>query len=95
MTISLTNFRLVGRLVVLVALLCAAAFTLSRAPGASALPCHEVTTYFYSDATQTTQVGERDVTCYGVTTTGTVTQYYQSFDGDCCGCCGYCPDWCF
>lgn len=95
MTTSRVNFRLVGRLVVLVALLCAAAFTLSRAQGASALPCHEVTTYYYSDAAHTTQVGEKDVTCYGVTTTGTVTAYYQSFDGDCCGCCGYCPDWCF
>jgi hypothetical protein len=95
MTTSRVNLRLVARLIVLVALLCAAAFTLSNSQNASALPCHEVTTYFYSDATHTTEVGERYVTCYGVTTYGTVTSYYESFDGDCCGCCGYCPEFCF
>jgi hypothetical protein len=95
MRTSRVNFRLAARLVVLVALLCAVAFTLSRSQDASAKPCHEVTTYYYSDATLTTEVGEKYLTCnQGIITTGTVTAYYQSFDGECCSCCGFCPDWC-
>jgi hypothetical protein len=54
----------------------------------SALPCHEVEHYYYSDATYGTQVGYRFVTCHGVYTEGQVTQYVVSFDG------GDCPENC-
>ena len=49
----------------------------------SALPCHEVEHYYY-DSTYSTQVGYRFVTCHGVYTTGTVTPYVVSFDGEDC-----------
>lgn len=57
----------------------------------SALPCHEVEHYYYSDATYGTQVGYRFVTCHGVYTEGQVTQYVVSFDGEDCP--ENCPGW--
>ncbi len=95
MSTSRINVRLVGRLVVLAVLLTVAAFTLSHARDASALPCHEVTHHYYDGPDYVNEVGTKYVTCYGITTYGTVTQYVFTEDGDCCSCCGYCPDWCF
>ena len=53
---------------------------------AGARPCHEVEHNYYSDATYNTIVGYRFVTCSGVYTYGTVTQYVVSYDGGDCGC---------
>jgi hypothetical protein len=87
---SRINFHLVGRLLVLVVLLAVAAFTLSNRGEASLLPCHEVTHHYYDGPNYANEVGTKYVTCYGITTYGTVTQYVFSEDGDCCGHC--CPD---
>ncbi|HEY0428591.1 MAG TPA: hypothetical protein VGC76_12490 [Pyrinomonadaceae bacterium] len=51
---------------------------------AGAKPEHEVFIDYY-DSTWSTVVGHRDVTCFGVFTTGQVTQYYVAYDGDSCG----------
>jgi hypothetical protein len=53
---------------------------------AGALPCHEVEHNYYSDATYSTIVGYRFVTCSGVYTYGTVTTFVVSYDGGDCGC---------
>jgi hypothetical protein len=91
---SQINFHLVGRLLVLVVLLAVAAFTLSNTRKANALPCHEVTHHYYDAPDYANEVGTKYVTCNGITTYGTVTQYVFTEDGECCSCCGYCPDWC-
>ena len=51
---------------------------------ASGKPEHEVFIDYY-DSTYSEIVGHRDVTCFGVFTTGQVTQYYVAYDGDSCG----------
>jgi hypothetical protein len=53
---------------------------------AGALPCHEVEHNYYADSSYGDIVGWRFVTCHGVYTYGTVTQYVVSYDGDDCGC---------
>jgi hypothetical protein len=74
---------------VILALVLAVAFALSpaRQTTAEAMPCYMVEHYYYSDATYTTQVGYKFVTCNGIYTWGQVTVYKQSFQGDCCGSC--------
>jgi len=52
---------------------------------AGAKPEHEVSIEYYSDDTYGTIVGHREVTCFGVFTTGQVTQYYVATQGDSCG----------
>ena len=59
--------------------------------GAGALPCHEVEHNYYADNTWNEIVGYRFVTCGGVYTYGTVTQWVVSYDGGDCGCGD--PDW--
>lgn len=54
--------------------------------GAGALPCHEVEHNYYADGTWNEIIGWRFVTCGGVHTYGTVTQYVVSYDGGDCGC---------
>lgn len=62
----------------------------------SALPCFDVEHYYYDDASHTNQVGWRMVTCSGVHTYGTVTEFVLSYQGGCCGrCCGGCEEYCF
>lgn len=51
---------------------------------AGAKPEHEVFIDYY-DSSYSTIVGHRDVTCFGVFTSGQVTPYYVAFDGDQCG----------
>jgi hypothetical protein len=60
----------------------------------SALPCHEVEHYYYDDAIQSNQVGYKWLTCHGTYSWGIVTQYDFVVDGECCSCCGYCPEFC-
>lgn len=60
----------------------------------SAMPCHEVEHNYYSDATYTNQVGWKYLTCHGTYSWGIITQYDDVLDGECCGCCGYCPEFC-
>jgi hypothetical protein len=51
---------------------------------AGAKPEHEVFIDYY-DSTWTNIVGHRDVTCFGVFTSGQVTSNYVAYDGDSCG----------
>lgn len=68
---------------------------LGSPPEVSALPCFDVEHYYYDDATYSNQVGWRMVTCSGVHTFGTVTQWVVSYQGGCCGrCCGGCEEYC-
>lgn len=61
----------------------------SQQESCSAMPCYEVEHEYYSDATYTTQVGWKYITCSGTHSWGTVTIYKVSYQGDCCGsCCG-------
>jgi hypothetical protein len=93
---SRINLRLVGRLLILAVLLAVATFiTLSNARKADALPCHEVTHHYYDAPDYANEVGTKYVTCYGIVNYGTETAYVFTEDGDCCRCCGYCPEWCF
>lgn len=59
---------------------------LSCINSADARPCHEVEHNYYADATWNEIIGYRFVTCSGVYTYGTVTQYVVSYDGGDCGC---------
>jgi hypothetical protein len=57
-------------------------------PGSCAAPCYEVEHEYYSDATYTTQVGYRYLTCSGgIIGWGTITSYKFSYQGGCCGSC--------
>ncbi len=56
--------------------------------------CHEVEHFYYDDATFTNQVGYKWLRCNGTTSWGIVTQYDSIIDGECCSCCGYCPEFC-
>jgi hypothetical protein len=87
MTLIANKKRLIiiSVLVMLIVVISAVGFQYFQStPKVSALPCHEVEHYYYSDATYGTQVGYRFVTCHGVYTEGQVTQYVVSFDGDDC-----------
>ena len=56
-------------------------------PTSCAAPCYEVEHEYYSDATYTTQVGYKYITCSGTYSWGTVTIYRISYQGGCCGSC--------
>ena len=60
----------------------------------SAMPCHEVEHYYYDDAIQSNLVGYKWLRCTGTYSWGIVAQYDFVVDGECCGCCGYCPEYC-
>ena len=87
-----TKIRLVSKLLVLGILVAAAAFVALQDRKAYARVCHEVEHYYYSDATYTTQVGQKWLYCNGTYTWGQVTQYVFTVDGE--PCCGNCPSWC-
>lgn len=70
--------------IVLATLMLVVAFVLSPARKVSALPCHEVTHYYYDGPDYANEVGVRYVTCHGVYTFGQVTSYVVSNDGDDC-----------
>lgn len=64
------------RIVAGLALLAAIVGLALSARGASALPSNEVITTYYSDASRTTEVGERHLFCTGQTVRwGTTTKY--------------------
>lgn len=69
------------------ALILAAATALSPARRTGAAPCYEVEHEYYSDATYTTQVGLKWITCSGTYSWGEVTVYKITITGDCCGSC--------
>ncbi len=73
--------------VILFAVAVAVAIALSPARRTEAQPCYEVEHEYYSDATYTTQVGLRHITCSGTYSWGQVTQYKITITGDCCGSC--------
>lgn len=73
----------------LVAALAVTVGTLLPADTAQALPCRESTTDFYSDATYTTLVGWREVTCWGIYKWGEFTQYKIVYVGEWCPGCGW------
>ena len=79
--------NLIGSRVAILAILVIATFAVLLGTSnnfAGAKPEHEVFIDYY-DSTWSTIVGHRDVTCFGVFTTGQVTPYYVAFDGDSCG----------
>ena len=75
--------------VVFFALILSISVALAPSPqgSCSAMPCYEVEHEYYSDASYTTQVGYKYVSCNGIYTWGTVTVYRISYQGGCCGSC--------
>jgi hypothetical protein len=92
MQTSRIKFRIIAKLLVLVTLITMAGFTLFGERIAYARVCHEVEHYYYSDATYTTEVGYKFLYCNGTYTSGQVTQWVFTVDGE--PCCGNCPSWC-
>lgn len=72
--------RILGLMLAVALLIGAVAVT---AP-AQALPAYENVTIYYSDASHTTEVGERGIDCWGhLCRWGTTSAYYETFSVPC------------